>query len=103
MFEEMADPPCLQEKRSQSHLTVEEFFALPLEARRESMKHHVAGPKRDFLRVTELSERHGLLKRILVGESTLTLQPAEKVKDALVSAMKSDPEFMVVKNGSQTL
>ena len=101
MFEEIADPPYLQEKKSQSHLTVEAFFALPLEARRESLKHHVAGPERDFLKVTELSEKYSLLKRVQVGESILTLQPAEKVKDVLVSAMEVDPEFLVVKNESQ--
>ncbi len=97
ILEELCDPVYLREKKSQAHLAVAGFFAMPLADRRTSLAHHRAGPRRDFARVTPLVDAAGLARRVRIGSARCTLQPALGLKRIFDAAMAKDPEFMVVR------
>ena len=95
MLEEMNDPEYLQEKKSQSRLTVEQFFAMLPEQRHESLGHHRVGPMRDFTRVTDLLRKHRILRQVRLGNATMTLEPALQVRELLAKVMQKDPYYLV--------
>lgn len=98
--EEMYDPPYLQQKKSQSHLEVDEFFAMPLAQRRGSLKHHNTRPKRDFTRVSQLLKDAHILRQACIGKAVLTLEPGWQLKRILLEALQEDVNFMVVDEAS---
>ncbi len=95
MLEEIGNPPYLQEKKSQAHLTVEEFFAMPIDRQRESLQHHRAGPQRDFTRLDPLLHRNGDMPQIKIGNAIVSLVPTLAVQRVLEKAMRKDPYFLV--------
>lgn len=95
MLEEICDPPYLQEKKSQAHLTIKDFFAMPIAKQRESLQHHRAGPQRDFTRLDPLLEQNGSVAQTRIGNSVVTLIPLLTVQRVLEEAMKKEPYFLV--------
>jgi len=94
--EEIADPPYLAEKKTQSHLGVEEFFAMPVEARRESLAHHRAGPRRDFRKATPLIEAAGIRRTTRIGECRAALTDFVAMCELLILRLRREPDFLVV-------
>lgn len=96
MLEEILDPSYLQEKKSQAHLTIKDFFAMPIAKQRESLQHHRAGPQRDFTRLDPLLEQNGSVAQTRIGNSMVRLMPLLTVQRVLEEAMRKDPYFLVL-------
>jgi len=93
--EELADPDYLAEKKSVSHVTMDEFFSLPVEERREIMQKHRAGPSRDFRRCTPLIEAAGLRRSAVVGIARVAVTDFTGMCELLIAEITGNPEFMV--------
>ena len=93
--EELADPPYLADKKLVSAITVDEFFALPREERREVMRHHRTGPRRDFRLATPLIESAGLRKTATVGNARITVTDFSGMIDLLGDAIRRNPNILI--------
>ena len=93
--EEVADPAYLAVKKSQSRLTVDEFFAMPVEARRESLEKHRAGPRRLFVTCTPLIEQAGIRRVAMIGRGRAALTDAAAMFDVLGESFSRNPSSMV--------
>ena len=93
--EELADPDYLAAKKSVSHVTVEEYFALPVEERREIMQQHRTGPRRDFRKCTPLIEAAGLRKTAAVGSARVAVTDFTGMIDLLSNEIRHNPELMI--------
>jgi len=93
--EELADPAYLAAKKSVSKTTVDEYFALPVEARREIMRKHQTGPRRDFRKCTPLIEAAGLRKTVMVGSARVAVTDFVGMIDLLSDEIRRNPELMI--------
>lgn len=93
--EELADPEYLAAKKSVSAITVDAFFALPVEERREVMRKHQTGPRRDFRKCTPLIEATGLRKTTLVGNARVAVTDFVGMIDLLREEIRRNPELMI--------
>ncbi|MHB9108028.1 MAG: AAC(3) family N-acetyltransferase [Armatimonadota bacterium] len=93
--EELADPDYLAAKKSVSATTVDAFFALPVEARREIMEKHRTGPRRDFRKCTPLIEAAGLRNAVLVGSARVAATDFVGMIDLLSEEIRRNPELMI--------
>lgn len=93
--EELADPDYLAAKKSVSKTTVDEYFALPVEARREIMCNHQTGPRRDFRKCTPLIEAAGLRKTTTVGSARVAVTDFVGMIDLLRQEIRRNPELMI--------
>jgi len=93
--EELADPEYLAEKKSVSRITVDDFFALPVEARREVMRRHRTGPRRDFRKCTPLIEAAGLRRTAIVGSARVAVTDFTGMCELLIAEIRRNPDFML--------
>lgn len=93
--EELADPEYLAAKKSVSKTTVNEYFALPVDVRREIMRKHQTGPRRDFRKCTPLIEAAGLRKTITVGSARVAVTDFVGMIDLLSDEIRRNPELMI--------
>jgi len=93
--EELADPDYLAEKKSVSHVTVEDFFSLPVDKRREIMQKHRTGPRRDFRRCAPLIEAAGLRRSAMVGSARVAVTDFTGMCELLIAELTHNPEFML--------
>lgn len=93
--EELADPDYLSSKKSVSRITVDEFFTLPVEERRETLQKHRAGPRRDFRKCTPLIEAAGARRTATVGRARVAVTDFTGMCELLLAEFRRNPEFMV--------
>ncbi len=93
--EEMADPAYLAEKKSVSGITVDAFFALPVEERRAILNKHQAGPRRDFLQCTPLIAQAGIRRTTRVGTATAAVTDFTAMCHLLSDALRRNPGLMI--------
>jgi len=93
--EELADPAYLAEKKSVSHITVDEFFALPAEERRAILQKHRTGPRRNFRLCTPLIEAAGVRRTAMVGSARVAVTDFTGMCERLLAEFRRDPEFML--------
>ncbi len=93
--EEFAEPPYLTEKKSVSHISVKDYFLLPLEIRREMLTLHRAGPRRDFSISTSLIEKAGLRKTAIVGTATVMATDFSGMCELLIDKIRKNANMMM--------
>jgi aminoglycoside 3-N-acetyltransferase len=93
--EEMADPAYLADKKSVSGITVEEFFRLPVERRREILAKHRTGPRRDFSLCTPLITAAGLRRTATVGQAAVSVTDFTGMCRLLTDAVRRNPKLML--------
>ena len=93
--EEIADPPYLAAKKSQSHLTVGAYFAMNRAQRRRSLAEHRAGPRRDFRKATPIIEQAGIRRSTMVGCCRATLTSFVPLIELLVKRMREEPDLLL--------
>lgn len=93
--EEMADPAYLADKKSVSGTTVDEFFRLPAERRREILARHRTGPRRDFSLCTPLIVEAGLRRTVTVGQAAVSVTDFGGMCRLLTDALQRNPNLML--------
>ncbi len=93
--EELADPPYLAGKKSASSLTVEAFFLLPPEQRRDIIVKHRSGPRRNFRLCSPLIEAAGLRRSAWVGQALVTVTEFSGMCRLLIDTLRHNPRFMI--------
>jgi len=93
--EELADPPYLADKKSVSSITVDEFFQLPVQRRREILVKHRTGPRRDFSLCTPLITAAGLRRTAIVGQANVSVTDFCGMCRLLTDALRHDPQLMI--------
>ena len=93
--EEIADPLYLATKKSQSHLTVDAYFAMDRAGRRRSLAQHRAGPQRDFRKATPIIEQAGIRRSAMIGHCLATLTPFIPLLELLLEGMRREPNLLL--------
>jgi aminoglycoside 3-N-acetyltransferase len=93
--EELADPAYLADKKAVSGITVDEFFRLPVERRREILARHRTGPRRDFSVCTPLIVAAGLRRTTMVGKASVAVTDFSGMCHLLTDALRRDQNLMI--------